>query len=93
MTDHEDDVLPRWTNEELDLLRSAEADAPCARSLPAALAAVGVGTAIVASSVGAQAAAAATSSHASAVGAASMSAASAGVSRQSRAADAEVRVF
>lgn len=78
MTDHEDDMLPHWTSEELALLRSAETDAPSVRSLPATLAAVGVGGAIAASSAGVQAAAsagAAASAPASAVGGASASAA------------------
>jgi hypothetical protein len=58
MNDHSDDALPEWTQDELMLLRSADRDHPPARSLPAALAAAGVGGAIVSSAAGAQATAA-----------------------------------
>jgi len=46
MTEISDDTLPEWTDEELLILQSAEDDRPPARSLPAALAAVGVGGAL-----------------------------------------------
>lgn len=78
MKDVEGNALPEWTSEELALLRSADADAPSARSLPAALAAVGVSGAIVAAAAGAQAASAVgASSAAGASGAAAASSAAA----------------
>jgi hypothetical protein len=46
MTDVSDEILPEWTDEELAVLRSADDDAPPSRSLPATLAAVGVGGAL-----------------------------------------------
>jgi hypothetical protein len=66
MNDQSDDSLPEWTQEELALLRSADRDRPTSRSLPAALAALGVGSAIASSAAGAQSAAAATAGFATA---------------------------
>lgn len=55
MNDPRGDALPEWTQDELTLLRSADDDRPNARSLPATLAAVGVGSAIAAGAATAQA--------------------------------------
>jgi hypothetical protein len=57
MSEHPDDALPEWTEDELALLRSADRDQPPSRSLPATLAAVGVGSAILSSAAGAHGAA------------------------------------
>jgi len=53
-TDRLDEALPEWTADELALLRSADDDRPRAQSLPAALAAVGIGGAIASAAAGAQ---------------------------------------
>ncbi|HVU04505.1 MAG TPA: hypothetical protein VHE30_22260 [Polyangiaceae bacterium] len=55
MTDLDDESLPEWTDEELAVLRSADGDAPGARSLAATLAAVGTGTAVASGAAAAKA--------------------------------------
>jgi len=59
MSDRSDDSMPEWTEEELGLLRSADRDRPPSRSLPAAIAAVSVGSAIVSGTAAAHGVAAA----------------------------------
>jgi hypothetical protein len=46
MTDLSDDSMPEWTEDELALLRTADADRPSPRSLPATLTAVSAGATI-----------------------------------------------
>jgi hypothetical protein len=54
MTEISEDGLPEWTGEELAILRSADDDRPPARSLPATLAAVGMGSALASGAVAAK---------------------------------------
>jgi hypothetical protein len=56
MSDLSDDDLPEWTSEELLVLSSADDDAPPSHSLPATLAAVGMGGALASGAAAAKAA-------------------------------------
>lgn len=60
MTDPSFDSLPEWTEDELLVLRSADDDRPPTRSLPATLAAVGVGSALASGAAAAKGASVAT---------------------------------
>jgi hypothetical protein len=61
MSDASYDSLPEWTEEELAVLRSADDDRPPTRSLPATLAAVGVGGALASGAAAAKGASVAAS--------------------------------